>query len=71
MLETVRAYGLERLAGASAEAAVRDTFAAYHLNLAETANPLLRTAGQGRWLRELTSEQDNLHAPLRWTRAEG
>src|SRR5690242_8920747 len=67
MLETVRAYGLERLAGAGEEAAVRDAFAVYYLNLAETADPELRAAGQGRWLRELTAEQDNLHAALRWT----
>ena len=67
MLETVRAYGLERLAEAGEEAAVRGAFAAYCLDVAETADPGLRTAGQGRWLRELTVEQDNLHAALRWT----
>jgi predicted ATPase/DNA-binding SARP family transcriptional activator len=67
MLETVRAYGLERLAEAGEEDAVREAFAAYCLDLAETADPGLRTAGQGRWLRELTSEQDNLHSALRWT----
>ena len=38
----------------------------HYLNLAETADPQLRTAGQRRWLRELTAEQDNLHAALRW-----
>jgi len=69
MLETVRAYGLERLADAGEEAAVRDAFTAYYLNLAETADPLLRTAGQVRWLHELASEQDNLYAALRWTTA--
>ena len=67
MLETVRAYGLERLAEAGEESAVRAALAAYYLNLAEVADPLLRRAGQGRWLRELTTEQDNLHAALRWT----
>jgi predicted ATPase/DNA-binding SARP family transcriptional activator len=66
MLETVRAYGLERLADAGEEDAVRDAFAAYYLDLAETADPGLRAAGQSRWLRELTTEQDNLHAALRW-----
>ena len=67
MLETVRAYGLDRLAEADEEATVRDAFTVYYLNMAETADPALRAAGQGRWLRELTSEQDNLHAALRWT----
>jgi predicted ATPase len=67
MLETVRAYGLERLAEAGEETAVRDAFTGYYLNLAETADPRLRTTGQRRWLRELASEQDDLHATLRWT----
>jgi len=51
-----------RQAGAGEEAAVRDAFAEYYLDLAETADPGLRAAGQRRWLRELTVEQDNLHA---------
>ena len=48
---------------------MRDAFTAYCVNMAETADPRLRAAGQGRRLRELTSEQDNLHAALRWTAA--
>ena len=44
MLETVRAYGLERLAEASEETATRDAFARYYLDFAETADPLLRSA---------------------------
>jgi predicted ATPase/DNA-binding SARP family transcriptional activator len=66
MLETVRAYGLDRLAEAGEHDRVRDAFAAHYLNLAETADPRLRAAGQGRWLRELAAEQDNLYAALRW-----
>lgn len=66
MLETVRAYGLERLAEAGEQDRLRDAFATRHLNLAETADPQLRAAGQRRWLRELTAEQDNLHMALRW-----
>jgi predicted ATPase/DNA-binding SARP family transcriptional activator len=65
MLETVRAYGLERLAEAGEQDQIRDAFTARYLDLAETADPLLRTAGQGRWLRELAAEQDNLLAALR------
>ena len=41
-------------------------FAAYYLGLAETADPVLRTAGQQAWMRRLTAEQDNIHAALRW-----
>jgi predicted ATPase/DNA-binding SARP family transcriptional activator len=66
MLETVRAYGLERLAEAGEETAVRDAMAAYYLDFAETADPLLRTAQQRTWHRALTDEQDNINAALRW-----
>ena len=66
MLETVRAYGLERLAEAGEQDRIRDAFAAHYLNLAETTDPRLRGRGQGRWLRELAAEQDNLYAALRW-----
>ena len=71
MLETVRAYGLERLAEAGEDARVRDAFAAYYLTMAETADPLLRTAEQARWFRELGAEQDNVHAALRWAIGRG
>ena len=50
---------------------VRDAFAADYLSLAETADPMLRTAEQVRWFRELTAEQDNMHAALRWTISRG
>jgi predicted ATPase/DNA-binding SARP family transcriptional activator len=66
MLETVRAYGLERLAETGEQDRVRDAFAAHYLDLAETTDPRLRGRGQGRWLRELAAEQDNLFAALRW-----
>jgi hypothetical protein len=66
MLETVRAYGLERLAEAGEETATRDAFARYYLDFAETADPLLRRADQIRWFRELLAEQDNAHTALRW-----
>jgi predicted ATPase len=66
MLETVRAYGLERLAEAGEQDRVRDTFAAHYLDLAETTDPRLRGPGQSGWLRELAAEQDNLYAALRW-----
>jgi predicted ATPase/DNA-binding SARP family transcriptional activator len=65
MLETVRAYGLERLTEAGEQDQIRDAFAARYLDLAETADPQLRAADQGRWLRELAAEQDSLHAALR------
>jgi predicted ATPase/DNA-binding SARP family transcriptional activator len=66
MLETVRAYGLERLAEAGEETEVRDAMAAYYLDFAETADPLLRGSQQATWHRALTVEQDNINAALRW-----
>jgi predicted ATPase/DNA-binding SARP family transcriptional activator len=72
MLETVRAYCLERLAAAGDEdAATRDAAARYHLDLAEAADPLLRTSTQARWFRVLAAEQDNVNASIRWAVARG
>ncbi len=66
MLETVRAYCLERLSAAGETRLVRDAFSAYYLDLARTADQRLRGPSQGHWLRELTSDQDNLYAAVRW-----
>ncbi|HET7247102.1 MAG TPA: tetratricopeptide repeat protein, partial [Streptosporangiaceae bacterium] len=66
MLETIRAYCAERLAEAGEEDRVRLAFADYFLRLAETGDPMLRSAGQQTWMRRLTAEQDNMHAALRW-----
>jgi predicted ATPase/DNA-binding SARP family transcriptional activator len=70
MLDTVRAYALERLAEAEAESGeetqVRNAAARYYRNLAETADPQLRTSTQARWFRVLAAEQDNVNAAIRW-----
>jgi predicted ATPase/DNA-binding SARP family transcriptional activator len=71
MLETVRAYGLERLAEAGEETQVRDLFTGFYVDLAETADPLLRSAEQTRWFRELAAEQDNMLAAVRAAIARG
>ena len=71
MLETVRAYGLERLAEAGEEDSVRDAVTWYYLNLAEAADPKLRTREQLTWHRLLVAEQDNTHAALRWAIRRG
>jgi predicted ATPase len=71
MLETVRAYALERLAEAGEAAALRDALAGYLCELAETADPLLRAADQMRWFHLLLAEQDNMNAALRWAIARG
>ena len=66
MLETIRAYCLERLAEAAEEDRARQVLAEYFLWLAEAADPQLRGADQHTWLRQLTADQDNIYTALRW-----
>jgi predicted ATPase len=65
MLETIRAFGAERLAEAGETEPLRRAHAAYFLELARTADPHLRRAEQLTWLSRLDAERDNLHATLR------
>lgn len=71
MLETVRAYGLERLAEAGQVAAARRAHGEYFLDLAERAAPALRSAGQLPWLGALTAERDNLLAAAQFAAETG
>ena len=66
MLDTIRAYCLERLAEADEEDSVRDRMCRHYLALAETTEPLLRTRVQRPWFGVLAAESGNLHAALRW-----
>lgn len=65
MLETIREYGLERLAEAGESESQRLAVAGWLIELAGEADPGLRTADQLRWLRRLAVEHDNLHAAVR------
>ena len=71
MLETVREFGLEALAGDDEETTARDRHAAYMLALAERAEPELFRAEQGRWLTVLEVERDNLRTALDWLASRG
>lgn len=71
MLETIRAYGLDKLAEAGEEEAVRRAHAAYFTGLARAADPYLRRSEQLEWLARLTAEHDNLSAALRGAIAAG
>ncbi|MFG2875279.1 BTAD domain-containing putative transcriptional regulator [Streptomyces sp. NPDC048337] len=71
MLETIRAYALERLEEAGEREAVRRAHAAYFTELARTADPYLRRAEQLRWRARLAEEHDNLGAALRGAIAAG
>ena len=71
MLDTIRAYCLERLAEAGEEDGVRDRMCRYYLALAETADPLLRTRVQRPWFGVLAAESGNMQAALRWAIERG
>ncbi|TDD69024.1 BTAD domain-containing putative transcriptional regulator [Actinomadura rubrisoli] len=71
VLETIREYGLEQLAGRDEVDVVRGRHARFFLHLAETADPHLRTSDQLRWLVRLSAERDNLSAAIRWTVESG
>jgi predicted ATPase/DNA-binding XRE family transcriptional regulator len=71
MLETVRAYGLERLAESSEGEEIHGRHADYYVALAERATPELEGGGQVAWLERLESEHDNLRAALAWLLEHG
>jgi predicted ATPase len=66
MLQVLREFGLERLAGAGETEATRQAHALYYLALAEQAEPHLRGAEQIRWFALLEQEHENLRAALFW-----
>ena len=65
MLETIREYGLERLAEAGETERLRVDHARYLLALADEAEPRMRGRDQLRWLSRLAADHDNLHAAVR------
>ena len=65
MLETLREYGIERLAGQGALGAVRDLAARHLSDLVARHDPQLRGPGQLTALRVMHSEYDNALAALR------
>ena len=67
MLETIREYGLERLAPNGEEASTRQAHATWALALAEAANSWTWGGGeQKRWLDRLETDYANLHTALGW-----
>jgi len=71
MLETIREYGLERLAAAGEEAAVRDRHAATLLRWLEGLAPGLKGADTVRCLDRLALEFDNVRAAVDWSLSRG
>ncbi len=70
MLETVREYGLERLAGVGELAATQRAHTAYFLAWATAVDPNAVGEAYARWLTQLEAEHDNLRAALAWALAE-
>ncbi|MDQ1541902.1 MAG: hypothetical protein QOH29_2628, partial [Actinomycetota bacterium] len=66
MLETLREFGLERLATRGEVAELRRRHAARFLALVREAGPYTRTAGQLPWMARLEDERDNILAALRF-----
>ncbi|WP_327088345.1 winged helix-turn-helix domain-containing protein [Nonomuraea sp. NBC_01738] len=71
MLNTIREYASGRLEEAGESEAARRAHLAYFTELAETAEPHLRTAAQLTWLATLGTEHDNIRAALRAAIAAG
>jgi predicted ATPase/transcriptional regulator with XRE-family HTH domain len=67
MLETIREYGLERLAAGGELDRARLAHARYFAALAAEASPRLRGREQVLWQARLDAEYDNLRAALHWT----
>ncbi len=66
MLETLREFGLERLAQENELEAAQGAHAYHYLSLAEETEPHLTGREQKVWLTRLGRELDNLRAALRW-----
>jgi predicted ATPase/DNA-binding CsgD family transcriptional regulator len=71
MLEPVRQYAREQLEESGEAAEFRRRHAEHYLALAETAEPQLLGADQGRWLQRLRTELGNLRAALSWSLEPG
>lgn len=70
-LESILAYGWQKLDESGELDVARSTHAHYFLHLAEQAEPLLIGAEQATWLACLGADHDNLRAALKWFLAIG
>jgi len=66
MLETIREYGLERMAASGEAEATQRAHAAYFLVLAEEGNLPLTPPERENWLALCDADHDNLRAALGW-----
>ena len=66
LLEVLRQYSAEMLAGTGETESVRGRHASYFLTMAERAEPELPTSKQLLWLDRLESDYDNFRATMTW-----
>jgi predicted ATPase/class 3 adenylate cyclase len=71
MLETIREYAAETLAGSGEEDDVRRRHAEHLRDVAEEAESHLTGDGLDRWLTRLEAERDNIRAALDWASESG
>jgi predicted ATPase/class 3 adenylate cyclase len=71
MLETIREYGLERLAELGEESLVRRRHAEHWIDVAEQACDALSGPDQATWSRHLEPDHDNFRSALTWALQSG
>jgi predicted ATPase len=71
LLETIRDYALERLAGGGECVQAHDRHAAYFQTLAEPSEAELAGPGQLAWLRRMEADHDNARATMAWLAGQG
>jgi predicted ATPase/class 3 adenylate cyclase len=67
MLETIRQYAEFRLFASEEVEETKNRHRDWFMQLAETAEPKLRTSEQLPWLNRLEMEHDNLRAAIKWS----
>ena len=70
MLDTVRAFALERAAALGQLPNAAERHAQYFAELAEAAEPEFLGPGQAIWLERLAAEYDNLRGAMTWCRTQ-
>ncbi|HEX8917264.1 MAG TPA: tetratricopeptide repeat protein [Chloroflexota bacterium] len=68
LLEPVRQYASEHLSARGERDDYQRRHARYFVDLAEEAEPELRSGGRRTWMEHLAREQDNLRTALEWSR---
>ncbi len=71
LLQTLRDYGLERLAAEGEEETARLAHAMWYIALAEAARPHLVGRGQAAWFERVQPELENLRVAADWLLATG